>query len=133
MKRALLILALMAAGCSESAPKDVPERQARIPLDTAKQDARCRENIANGLAPGLFDYGVVNSPDVAKAVATTYIRAILRGDKALESTLKRPMQTTLKNGVWHVRTTLPKGALGLYEYVDICQSNGRVLTLSGGQ
>jgi hypothetical protein len=54
-------------------------------------------------------------------------------DVPVEQVLRRPLTAELRNGVWYVATTLPKDALGIQLFVQICQSNGRVLQLTGAQ
>ena len=100
----------------------------------SNQDVRCRETVANGLAPGLFDFGVVSSGGAARDVAKTYWRAMFaHTDTPVEQLLRRPLAAELKNGVWYVATTIPKDALGIELFIQICQSNGRVLQLTGAQ
>ena len=133
MIRSVAFLALLATSCSQnerSAPSDKSER-VRLARD---QDTKCREPVANGLAPGSFDYGVVTSAEDAKGAASIYWRAMFAHSKVpVEQVLRRPVTAELRSGVWHVATTVPKGELGIQLFVQICQSNGRVLELTGEQ
>jgi hypothetical protein len=82
----------------------------------------------------MFDYGVVSNAALAKQLATAYFRGIFANtDTPVEQVLRRPLTAELKNGVWHVATTLPDDALGIEFFAELCQSNGRVLKLTGEQ
>ena len=77
---------------------------------------------------------MVSSEATAKDLASAYWKAIFaETDAQAEQALRRPLKAELENGVWHVETTLPKDALGIQLFVQICQSNGRVLQLTGAQ
>jgi hypothetical protein len=76
----------------------------------------------------------VSSAGAAKQIAETYWRAIFAGtDVPVEQVLRRPLTAELRKGIWHVETTLPEGSIGVGFVAEICQSNGRVVTLTGYQ
>jgi hypothetical protein len=77
-------------------------------------------------------YGVVSGPGVARQVATDYFMAVLP-DIPVHDLMQRPVETKLQRGVWYVNTTVPKNAIGIQLFIEICQSNGRVLKLTGAQ
>ena len=133
MLRAAATLALLTTGCSQADRAASPQETERVRV-ASDQDARCREAVANGLAPGLFDYGVASSARTAKDLARIYWRAMFaHSNNPVEQVLRRPLTAELRDGVWHVATTVPKDALGVQYFVQICQSNGRVLELTGAQ
>jgi hypothetical protein len=51
----------------------------------------------------------------------------------VDEILERPLDVGLRNGVWHITTSVPKQAIGMQLVLEICQSNGRVLRLGGSQ
>jgi len=91
-------------------------------LDRQHQDPRCAE------AGDFPADGVVGSEAIAKDVAYRYLKSVYLDDRHI-----RPMRATLKSGVWAVRGTLPEGWIGGVAEIDLCQSNGRVLTIAHGQ
>jgi hypothetical protein len=133
MQRLTLLLLLIIAACSQQKATSVEDPK-RVKLDEAAQDGRCHEELSTVLGPDMFDHGIVTSADVAKRVATIYFRTIFaEADFPLDTVLQPPMNATLRDGIWYVRTTLPEGAIGVYLTAEICQSNGRMLTLNGFQ
>ena len=135
MIRANFLLFFLAAGCSQGEQASAPLRKGeRVAIQLTKQDPRCREAVANGLAPGSFDYGVVSTAATAKEVAHAYFSDIFAyTDTPVGQVLRRPLTAELRDGIWHVVTTVPKGAVGVQLFMQICQSNGRVLQLTGSQ
>ncbi|TAK09845.1 MAG: hypothetical protein EPO38_08880 [Rhizorhabdus sp.] len=122
MMRLIFISALSVLGaCS-------PENQdgQRHPLDRLKQDPGCSKPVdLYGHEP---DGGVVSSAGIAKNVAYQYLRAVYPEDQHL-----RPLQASLRGGVWTVNGTLPEGSIGGVAGIRLCQSNGRVLQITHGK
>jgi NTF2 fold immunity protein len=46
---------------------------------------------------------------------------------------KKPFHATLKNGIWTVEGSLPKGWLGGVPEAEIAQKDGRILRISHGR
>jgi hypothetical protein len=133
LRAAIIVLLLFATGCSQPQPVASQQDTERVRL-ASDQDARCRETVINGLSPSSFDYGVVSNAGTAKGAASAYFRAMFADTGVpVEQVLQRPLTAELRNGVWHVANTLPKDALGVQLFAQICQSNGRVLVLTGEQ
>lgn len=133
MLRWMGTLCALLASCSQAEHRTSAEAAERVPIG-ASQDVRCQDPVVNGLAPGTFKYGVVSSPPIAKEAAVVYLQSIFGPtDVPVDRLLSRPLTIQLRNGVWHVATTVPEGALGAQLFVEICQSNGRVLKLTGAQ
>ena len=134
MLRLAATFALLASGCSPTSTSVSQQEPERVRLSLREQDPRCRDTVESGLAPGSFDYGVVSSAATAKRTAEGYFRAMFsRSDVPVDEVLRQPMAAELRRGVWNVATTVPKEAVGVHFLVKICQSNGRVLELTGGQ
>ena len=68
--------------------------------------------------------GMLGTDAIAKDVALRYLREVFPEDDHLE-----PLTTSLENGVWKFHGYLEKGAMGGVAYIELCQSNGRVLTV----
>ena len=134
MRRLILLLALLQVSCSQQQASPPAEETKRVRSDQTRQDKRCSDPVATELRPDQFDYGVVSTPKVAKETAANYFRAMFAGtDVPVDEVLEGSLKASLKEGVWHVETTLPEGAIGIYFVAELCQSNGRVLTLTGYQ
>lgn len=134
MRRLILLLTLLQVSCSQQQASLSGEETKRVRSDQTRQDKRCSEPVATAFKPDQFDYGVVSTPKVAKETATSYFRAMFADtDIPVNEVLERPLKARLKDGVWHVETTLPEGASGVGFIAELCQSNGRVLTLTGYQ
>jgi hypothetical protein len=69
--------------------------------------------------------------------ATTAIRIALTvwepvyGKEHIAS--ERPFHATLSRGVWHVRGSLPRGAVGGVAEADVRRADGKVLRVTHGQ
>lgn len=72
---------------------------------------------------------MVNSAGLAKRIGYDYLESIYRESGGP----RQPMQAVLAQGVWHIRDTLPEGDIGGEKYIEICQSNGRVLNFFATQ
>jgi hypothetical protein len=112
---------LVVSACSSSNPDE--QRQS---LDRLHQDRRCAEAV--NLYGNEPEGGVVSSVGVAEDVAFRYLSAIYPDDRHI-----RPMRASLRNGVWTVNGTLPKDWIGGVAGIELCQSNGRVLTIAHGK
>jgi hypothetical protein len=117
-----MILAL--ADCSSPTGNRQADGQP-VAFDEAKQEPLCRGN------PGMFQRkgGVVHNADFAKRIGYTYLMSIY----AESGGPRLPMQARLSKGVWYVEDTLPAEMAGGNHYIQICQSNGRVLTYYASQ
>ena len=128
----LLPLGLLLTACSNPSSDRGNEQAEQIPPVATTQDGRCREPVKtfkDGGAP--LEFGVVSSSAAARQIASAYFRGTWR-NLPLDEVLRRPIETKLRRGVWHVNTTLPEG-LGIKLFVELCQSNGRVLSIYGYQ
>jgi len=66
----------------------------------------------------------VGNADRAIALGTIYLVDIYG-----KNVIRLPLSASLRNGVWLVEDNGPgKGAIGGSRYVEICQSNGAVLS-----
>ncbi len=74
--------------------------------------------------------GYVPDEETAIAVAVAVWKPIY-GASQIEG--EKPYVATLKDGVWHVRGSLPKGWTGGVAEVDISKANGTILRVSHGR
>jgi hypothetical protein len=74
--------------------------------------------------------GFVPDAETATKVAEIILARIYGAD---EIALERPWVTTLTDGTWTVKGTLPKGLLGGSAEIDISKKDGAVLYLSHGR
>lgn len=118
MLLSVLCMIPVAGGCS------VQETTTTEPMSWLTMDPRCKEQVARYQPTS----GVVSSAQVAKSIASTYLSAAYQSSRQAE-----PLVSSLRNGVWFVHGTLPKGTAGGVGEVLLCQSNGRVLQLSHGK
>ncbi|AXU19247.1 hypothetical protein C7W88_09715 [Novosphingobium sp. THN1] len=86
------------------------------------EPAACAENVAS-FQPKT---GVVGSAETAKSVAMIYLKPIY-GTKLIEG--QRPFKATLREGVWTVTGSLPRGRDGGVAHISICRWNGKVLRI----
>src|SRR3990167_5164027 len=82
----------------------------------------CAENVAS-FQPKT---GVVGSAETAKSVAMIYLKPVY-GTKQIEG--QRPFKATLRDGVWIVTGSLPRGLDGGVAHISICRRNGKVLRI----
>ncbi|MBB4097480.1 hypothetical protein [Sphingomonas kyeonggiensis] len=74
--------------------------------------------------PAPIAGGIVKNMDRAMALGAVYLVDIYGKD-----TIRFPLSAKIKNGVWLVEDSGPgRGAIGGSRYVEICQSNGAVLS-----
>lgn len=145
---ALPLVALLLAACSAEQPplEDAPSAP-RIALDQSSQPAEC-----NGLPDSVVDlswmrelgqtpsaepqrvgqpwaeHGVVSNEELAKQLALPILRS------QFGEMTRTPLQARLERGVWFVEgAPLPPDSVGGNLYIQICQSNGRVLNIYGTQ
>jgi len=70
--------------------------------------------------------GMVPTADVAIKIADAVLVGAY-GEKIIKS--ERPLVATLKDGVWIVGGTLPKGMMGGVAYIYLAKKTGRVVRL----
>ena len=66
---------------------------------------------------------MLSSEASAKKVAFEYLHNIFPEDKL------EPLRALLRNGVWHIYGAAPAGDIDNVAHIELCQSNGRVLTV----
>jgi len=145
----LVLLSMATTGCTPSQPtKPEQEKPAllskggRLPLRDGGNDALCgsaSENdsmAAEGGPPPPAGFqptdlpeeegGVVYNAAVARALALIYINAIF--DVDLLPHVHPPLRARLGRGIWYVSgPPIAEGHVGGEFYLQICQSNGRLL------
>ena len=71
-------------------------------------------------------------PDEKTAIAIAVaVWLPIYGEKQITS--EKPFKATLKDGVWHVTGSLPKGWYGGVAEADISKENGRILHVIHGE
>ncbi len=92
----------------------------------AETDTRCT-GVVQEYAPSD---GMVPSQSVALDIARTYLWTIYGADQ-----MKRemPLKATLRSGVWRVVGTWKGPGFGGNAEIEICRSNGRVLSVIHGE
>jgi hypothetical protein len=74
--------------------------------------------------------GMVASRSVALDIARTYLSTIYGQDQTKS---EMPLKAELRMGVWHVEGSLKPGRDGGVAEIEICKSNGRVLSVMHGK
>jgi hypothetical protein len=145
---------LMVGACAPDHPANQaevqrldPEHQHRERFDEAMEDERCRgstrvdpysepgappvpENIRQPDLPQPPG-GLIYNDALARRVAFVYLTSIF-GHPLAQGVL--PLQARLERGIWYVQgAPAPPDAMGGTLYIQICQSNGRVLSYLGTQ
>jgi hypothetical protein len=144
-------LSLLLLGCTASEGPDEKAREpsllsqhGRMPLMEREQNEQCRggarvTSAALEGAPPLpagaqheklpeeEEGGIVYNAAVARALAAIYVNALY--DTNLPSRNDPPLRARLEHGIWHLSgPPLPADTIGGEFYIQICQSNGRVLS-----
>lgn len=124
----LLIFSLCSCSSSEDNnrayyPKVSPDNSMQI-LDLVRQDKRCGLRTLGFWPPRPIEHGIVSNPSRAKSLAYIYLVSIYG-----ENVIRLPLSAEIKNGLWLVEDAGPgEGAIGGARYVEICQSNGAVIS-----
>ncbi len=74
--------------------------------------------------------GYVPTKDVAIKIAVAVWEPIYGADKIAD---EKPYRTTLTEGVWTVKGSLPKGAKGGVALAEISKEDGRIIRVSHGK
>jgi len=74
--------------------------------------------------------GYVPNEETAIAIAVAVWIPIYGKEKIEE---KKPIKAVLKDGVWHVRGSIPKGLIGGVPEAEINKDNGQILRVSHGK
>jgi hypothetical protein len=120
-----VLVAVTLAACSGPAHREaqVQGDNRAVPFDAAAQEGRCA-----GLTKAVQrDVALVDNSALARAIAVTYLSSIYGKDQIQRNL---PIRVRLEDGIWYAEGRLPVGRVGGVPYIEICQSNGRVLRYS---
>lgn len=127
MRIALIVLLFTGACSGGSSP---PEQNASIAREVTHHGSGINKGTSCGTAslgswpPRPIEGGIVSNADRATALGAVYLIDIYG-----KNVIRLPLSARLRNGVWLVEDSGPgKGAIGGSRYVEICQSNGAVLS-----
>ena len=76
------------------------------------------------------DSDLVATPEQAVAIAVPVLQNRF-GTRDISQT--KPFHASLEGNIWHVRGTLPKGAIGGTAEADVCKANGEVINVYHSQ
>ena len=128
---AVLFISATLISCKKSC-KEVPQKENNISIakDWVKVDSAYAEFRSRNLEPGK---GVTRDLVPNEETAIKIAEVILFSIYGQSIYTDRPYSIELRNGVWIIEGTLPKGCQGGVPYIEIQKKDGKILKVMHGK